>query len=61
MNRNARAGRFSMDADPDDLGTLQRALRSWLEGEKWDPQLWGRFELHVREAGGSRILRRVRP
>jgi hypothetical protein len=61
MNRGARAGRFSMSADPDDLATLQGALRSWLEGDGWDEALWGRFELHVRESGGSRIIRRIRP
>jgi hypothetical protein len=61
MKGSAHAGRFSIPADPDDIGTLRDALRGWLAGEGWDEALWPKFELHVRYAGEGKIRRTVRP
>ena len=50
-------------ADPSGSGfpaVLQKQLRGWLAARKWDPGLWGQFELIARETGAWKQLAKVR-
>jgi hypothetical protein len=48
-------------ADPDDVGALERALRGWLEGNKWAQGLWPQFAAEVRVDGAYKVARKVVP
>lgn len=52
--------RLDLFADPDDVDTLQKTLRNWLEGNKWHPGRYGEFELIVRYDDEGKVRRRVR-
>jgi hypothetical protein len=51
---------FGAEGAPGDAAWLQSQLRSWLTANKWDKGRWGEFELLAREAGRSKILKKVR-
>lgn len=61
MNRRGKpVESLDMNADPDNIPGLQAVLRGWLEGEGWDPKLWGQFAADIRYAGQGKIRRTVR-
>jgi hypothetical protein len=51
---------FQASGDPGDADWLQRRLREWLRGHKWQESRWGEFELTAREAGTWTLLGTVR-
>jgi hypothetical protein len=59
-NNRVTEARFSVHADLDDVGRLERYLRDWLVQGKWGKPLWPQFELVVRKHGEWKIQRRVR-
>lgn len=61
FRRGRKVTEINHHADPDSDESLQKVLRKWLEGQKWDQSLWGGFEAEVRYAGESKIRKRVIP
>jgi len=51
---------FQAPGDPGNADWLQRRLREWLRGHKWQESRWGEFELTAREAGKWTLLGKVR-
>ena len=51
---------FHINGDPADVGAMRDALVGWLAGNKWSPGRWREFDLAVREAGGARVMAKVR-
>lgn len=60
LKGNSRKAVFEAEADPDNVAGLRRELTDWLEDDGWDPKLWGKFRMVVREAGRMRPLKEVR-
>lgn len=59
--RSRKVADLNAHADPDDHEALQKVLRNWLEGQKWDKGLWAGFRAEVRYAGDAKVRKTVMP
>lgn len=60
LRRGRPEDSFQAAGDPEDIAWLQARLKGWLQAGRWDPALWGDFEIWAREAGKSRPIAKVR-
>jgi hypothetical protein len=62
--RNGRhEAKLQAYGDPDGdafAAWLSAQLRDWLRGHKWDPALWGQFEVEARELKGWTLKGKAR-
>lgn len=58
--RGRKEDTLDLLADPNDIGTLQKVLKGWLEANKWHAGRWGEFEMEIRYAGEGKVRAKVR-
>lgn len=60
LRKNRHEDYITADADPANPAELEKILKGWLSGNKWDKGRWGEFEMLVRRAGEGKVRLKVR-